>query len=313
MASACSRLLREELLSSCSRVDIVLRNNLPSPLVLRKLQGPVSISTLCTSTDAPACAKSVAPKTCQRVSIRHLQSCRSKIQRLELRDCGLAANDGLDLISLIDPHRECRTCDTCVRPDEGWTDRNHQSRVDQDEPSRCEGSRECCAPIGRVCILEELDIGCNEIGAIPAVFTAIGSLSGLRVLRLANNKVGPKGCGLLSHALASSASNGSLCVLDVSSNDVADEGITYLASVLAVLSVLTDLCVSHNGIGDRGVKALCRGLEQSTTMHELDLRSNVITDDGERFVSAMLRRRIPLLRVDLCHNRIGPEGDNWCF
>ena len=110
-------------------------------------------------------------------------------------------------------------------------------------------------------------------------------------------------------ALASDA----LCVLDVSSNDVADEGITYLASVLAVLSVLTDLCVSHNGIGDRGVKALCRGLEQSTTMHELDLRSNVITDDGERVVSAMLRRRIPLLRVDLCHNRIGPEGDNWCF
>ena len=64
-------------------------------------------------------------------------------------------------------------------------------------------------------MLEELDIGCNEIGAIPALFTAIGSLSSLRVLRLANNKFGPKGCGLLSQALASSASNGSLCVLDV--------------------------------------------------------------------------------------------------
>ena len=258
------------------------------------------------------------------------------MESLELRNCGLAADGSMALTALLDPHWECRACDAWFGPG---------SARGQEETSRAAGAaserryleQECgsscvVATCGHpskpstgaaessevaqrdgVCPLEELDVGCNALGAVPALFSAIGRLSKLRVLRLAHNKLGPRGCGMLCGALADARNGLPLGTLDISNNDVSDEGMTHVASVLPRLSALTSLYANDNTVGDRGVTKLCNVLEKCLHLRDLDLRANVITDEGERALSAMLRRRGAILRVDLCNNRIGPEGENWCF
>jgi hypothetical protein len=332
-----SRVLREELPSACTRTVIVVRESrLPAPSVLSRFEGAIRVSTAkdaCRDLIAPVAPCHDAPAAAHRreVALWPLQSCRSHIEYLELQACGLAADGALEITTLLDPLGRGCANRFAQQPDgprgacaTSASDLPHSQSVEMRRGLGGECGIHCVLgvstleaahsrPCDSMSALQELDIGHNAIGTIPALFSAIGRLPRLRSLRLSHNKLGQTGCTLLCGALATSPSCQSLCTLDISANSVGDEGMKSVASILGKLSVLTSLSASHNGIGDPGVDSLCRGLEVCSQLHDLDLRGNVITDQGERTVSAMLRRRTAILRVDLCNNRIGPEGENWCF
>ena len=60
-------------------------------------------------------------------------------------------------------------------------------------------------------------------------------------------------CEVISPALASS----SLLSLDLSSNQITDEGAGHLARALRLNRTLLSLCLAGNRVGDEGVRALC--------------------------------------------------------
>ena len=67
--------------------------------------------------------------------------------------------------------------------------------------------------------------------------------------------LGDKFCEVIGPALTS---NTSLLSLDLSSNQITDEGVSHLAGGLRQNRSLLSLCLAGNRIGDRGVNALCK-------------------------------------------------------
>ena len=62
-------------------------------------------------------------------------------------------------------------------------------------------------------------------------------------------------CAAINPALAR---NQTLMSLDLSSNQITDEGVGQLANALRINRTLLSLCLAGNRIGDSGVRELCR-------------------------------------------------------
>ena len=62
-------------------------------------------------------------------------------------------------------------------------------------------------------------------------------------------------CAAISSTLAT---NRSLMALDLSSNQITDQGVVQLAHALRLNRTLLSLCLTGNRIGDSGVEAICK-------------------------------------------------------
>jgi NLR family CARD domain-containing protein 3 len=68
--------------------------------------------------------------------------------------------------------------------------------------------------------------------------------------------------------------------LHLDTNQIDDDGVSHLASMLAVNKSIRTLNLAANRIGDVGMAALAEMLKVNTTLTELDLSSNEIGYDG---------------------------------
>ena len=106
--------------------------------------------------------------------------------------------------------------------------------------------------------------------------------TGLRELNLSN-------CGLTSiavkHLSRGLQENNSLKILNISYNNICDDGAAYFETLN---SSLEDLNISHCGILDLGIKTLSRALSNNRTLRKFDIRGNQITDEGMSFLTEAL-------------------------
>lgn len=103
--------------------------------------------------------------------------------------------------------------------------------------------------------------------------------------------------------------NAQLEDLDLSANDVGDEGAEKLAeSVLSHTRRLRSLAIAENDIEDDGAEALAKALRSLPSLEFLDLSANAIGPQG----AAALASALPLLRelaaLDLSDNPLGASG-----
>jgi len=77
--------------------------------------------------------------------------------------------------------------------------------------------------------------------------------------------------------------------LDLSDNNIDDDGAKQIADALKINHSLEELDLSDNNIGDDGVKQLADALKVNHSLEELDLRSNNIGSDGEEYLSKILQ------------------------
>ena len=96
--------------------------------------------------------------------------------------------------------------------------------------------------------------------------------------------------------------------LNLSSNQIGDDGIEKLANALRVNNTLENLDVSNNGIGDKGVESLANALKENKTLTSIDLGSNQIANDGiEKLANALIVNKT-LTKLDVSNNDIGVVG-----
>lgn len=149
--------------------------------------------------------------------------------------------------------------------------------------------------------VKRLDVSQNEIGTpgCQAIADALKDC-GLESLIMPKNLIGPNGIIYLARVLKSVPTT--LKVLDVSRNDIGDQGAEALAWAMPFTN-LTCLLVDTNGLTLRGYKAICEAVIRSPKMVEIVLSGNPMR--GEMVfmieVTNMLQRsKLEYLSLNIC-------------
>ncbi|OQR84272.1 hypothetical protein ACHHYP_13539 [Achlya hypogyna] len=93
--------------------------------------------------------------------------------------------------------------------------------------------------------------------------------------------------------------------LDLSANELTDNGVTMLAEALPACRRLETLQLCNQYCSDTGALAVASGVMHCPTLQKLDLSQNNITCAGATALAAVLPQ---LNEVDLCYNNIGFHG-----
>ena len=108
--------------------------------------------------------------------------------------------------------------------------------------------------------------------------------------------------------------NANLTVLKLGYNNLGDNGVTILASGIAVHKSLMSLDLGFNNFGDEGCKALAQAMQQAAqifhggTLQTLYLAGNLIGEDGALAMADFIRQGCSLKKLYMTGNRIGAEG-----
>jgi len=171
--------------------------------------------------------------------------------------------------------------------------------------------------------LKKLYLSKNQIGWVggATLFLALRESTYLVVLDLSENQIGEQGASILALILKE---NISLKELYLRSNQIGDKGTRTLAEVLEIASALRwgfgleILDLSDNQIGEEGGTALAKALNRNPSLKKLYLKDNHIGDVGAKAFAEVLTVKfggasvwegnIWLIILDLSNNQIGEEG-----
>ena len=170
-------------------------------------------------------------------------------------------------------------------------------------------------------VLQSLDLGCNPFIAPEAADCLAETLEDATLCsnrdddkkkkrrRGGLKHVSLRQCALFRHGSMERnfLQNTCLTSLDLSNNELNDEGAVQLGKALASNNKqhIKELKLSRNNIGNRGARALGAGLVASTTLEVLVLSNNEIQDQG---IAALAQGCRTLRRLSLDNNRISPQG-----
>jgi len=124
----------------------------------------------------------------------------------------------------------------------------------------------------------------------------------VQMLSLEHNCIGNSAAAELGMALQKP--NRLLCILDLTSNQIGDVGVTALAKGLSSCKSLSELSLSSNCLDDCGTVQLCSALHGCSALKALDLSNNAIGDIGCEAVSLLLNQVDTVQQVDLSVNAI---------
>ena len=115
-------------------------------------------------------------------------------------------------------------------------------------------------------------LDCLAVGYFSSVVTTTCTVSRCTV-DLEGCSIGDQGCKFLVRGLCKCLNVQSKITsqldLELSINDIHEEGIHHIAQLLRNTSVVRELVLTHNPIGDGGLKSLCEALSTNTTLEEL--------------------------------------------
>jgi len=106
----------------------------------------------------------------------------------------------------------------------------------------------------------------------------------------------------LSKALKSDITN--ITSLDISSNNLGDEGLSYLCSALKCNTKLLKLDMSANYITDIGAKDICLTLTNNKTLYLLWFQWNCITDIGGKHFLDLIKKNKTITDFTLYANKV---------
>ena len=151
--------------------------------------------------------------------------------------------------------------------------------------------------------------------ALGRLLDGLGATCTVRELNLSSNNLGAKGAAALVQFLeGQTRSRDSVPLpfldrMDMSNNDLGDEGTTQLTRVIIRRSQIhfVDLRLSSNAITSGGVETLMNKLLQHDLV-SLSLDKNAIGDQGCKLVAASLQSMKSLARLNLSFNQISSRG-----
>lgn len=152
--------------------------------------------------------------------------------------------------------------------------------------------------------LIHLDLSFNNMGTTAVKeFANNTSELHLKYLNLSFNEIRDEGAIAIAKALPFMPA---LTCLNLSSNLFGDEGAIALANALPSTKKLTRLFLYNNHIDDAGARAIVEALPPALT--KLDLSENIISDDGAAVIAQALPSMKALTILFLDSNHIGDDG-----
>ncbi|TYZ64885.1 hypothetical protein PybrP1_001108 [[Pythium] brassicae (nom. inval.)] len=162
-----------------------------------------------------------------------------------------------------------------------------------------------------LCALRSLDLSdCSfEADGAEQLAQAVAKQPELQYLKLRDAALGATGAKKVLEALATSRVQ--LLELDLSGNELEDDGLAAIAPLLRAQTQLTVLRLDENEITSAGAQALSTalGAESLPALEELSLCGNEITARGAlAVVNGIVAARPRLARVELDSNQISAKG-----
>lgn len=96
--------------------------------------------------------------------------------------------------------------------------------------------------------------------------------------------------------------------IDLSNNNISDEGMQGFASCLKYMKVLKCLRVNGNGFGYDGIKYLCSAIKLCPSLLELEAANNRIANDGCEAIAVLLKHNQTILSINISSNYIACDG-----
>ena len=154
--------------------------------------------------------------------------------------------------------------------------------------------------------LEELLLENNYVyTGVKFLVSSISKMNKLKILNLAGNKIGSKGCTDIAIALSNISE---LNMLDLSRNDIGAFGFLNLAPVVGQMTTLKSLKLGSNWFGVKSCIYVSAMIEDLTCLTELNLEFNYITreqDCGMTFLGPAIEKLTDLISLNLSGNRLG--------
>lgn len=123
-------------------------------------------------------------------------------------------------------------------------------------------------------VLEQLSLRSHQIGDAGATVLAshLQENRTLQMLDLSGNRIGSAGGEALAAMFVYGASG--VLTLNLSANDIKDDGAAAFAEALTTSRVLSELDLTNNSIGEMGLVSLAMGLAQNESLQRLALQGN---------------------------------------
>lgn len=126
----------------------------------------------------------------------------------------------------------------------------------------------------------------------------------LTTIDLGCNELGPPAAAVFADVLHRC----SLLTLNLSSNNMGDDGVTHLCRALKKSPRLTSLALAKNNLSDASARCCGETLQCNTVLLRLYLNSNQITDVGAEHLAEGLRKNGVLATLALSFNELTTKG-----
>ena len=136
-------------------------------------------------------------------------------------------------------------------------------------------------------------------------FKPIFEVRTLQKLDLSNNNLSDDGAATISDGLKS---NRTLLELNLSNNNLSDDGASTISDCLKSNNSLQELYMSNNKITSEGAKMVGEVIKVNTTLQKLDISQNRISDDGAATISDGLKTNRTLLEINISQNSVADKG-----
>ena len=136
-------------------------------------------------------------------------------------------------------------------------------------------------------------------------FKPIFEVRTLQKLDLSNNNLSDDGAATISDGLKT---NRTLLELNLSNNSLSDDGAATISDCLKANRTLLELNLSNNNLSDDGAATISDCLKTNRTLLELNLSNNNLSDDGVATISDGLKTNRTLLELNISQNSITDEG-----
>ena len=136
-------------------------------------------------------------------------------------------------------------------------------------------------------------------------FKPIFDVKTLQTLDLSNNDLSDDGATTLSDGIKS---NNTLLEFNVSSNQITNVGAKKIGEAIQVNIALQKLDISNNKVADDGAAAISNSLKSNNLLQELNMSSNQITNVGAKKIGEAIQVNTTLQKLDIHSNRISDDG-----
>ena len=133
----------------------------------------------------------------------------------------------------------------------------------------------------------------------------IFEVKALQRLDLSNNNLSDDGAVIIGDSLKN---NNTLLELNISHNDITNKGTKNITEVIQINTILKNLNLSHNILSDDGATLISSCLKCSNSLLELNISHNGITDKGTKEITEAIQINSTLQNIDISRNHISVEG-----